>query len=135
VELAVVNTAENYVFMYPLFFKRLGKKWSTVRARQVPQAVKASRHPMGMHLVTCQACAQKSGYTSYNSVFVSTLWLGSQPSLCEKTFSASFVHQPAENNTFQYTHYSRFNHSVRISLSACAFYWLLTLMQKAWCIS
>ena len=26
-----------------------------------------------IHLVTCRACAQKSGYTSYNSVYVSTL--------------------------------------------------------------
>ena len=26
-----------------------------------------------MHIVTCQARAQKSGYTSYNSVYVSTL--------------------------------------------------------------
>jgi hypothetical protein len=24
-----------------------------------------------MHLATCRACAQKSGYTSYNSVYVS----------------------------------------------------------------
>ena len=66
-ELAVVNTAETYVFMYPLFFRRPDQL-------QVPRAVKASRHPMRcMHLVTCRACAQKSGYTSYNSVYVSTL--------------------------------------------------------------
>ena len=34
----------------------------------------ASSHPMGcMHLVTCRACARKSGYTSYNSVYVYTM--------------------------------------------------------------
>jgi hypothetical protein len=35
--------------MYPLFFRRPGKKWSPARARQISRAVKANRHPNQMH--------------------------------------------------------------------------------------
>ena len=55
----------NLRFHVPTFFQATGQKMINARARQVPRAVKASRHPMGcMHLVTCRACAQKSGYTT-----------------------------------------------------------------------
>jgi hypothetical protein len=70
----VVNTAKAYVFMYPLF-RWPGKKWSTAHARQVLKRA-AIQSCSCMHLVTCRAHTQKSGYTSYNSVYVSTLSMG-----------------------------------------------------------
>ena len=44
---------------------------------------KASRHPIRcIHLVTCRACAQKSGYTSYNSVCLSSVPLAQRRDIC-----------------------------------------------------
>jgi hypothetical protein len=37
--------------MYPLFFRRPSKKWSTARARKVLPAVKASRHPISSNRI------------------------------------------------------------------------------------
>ena len=70
------NTAEAYVFMYPLFSGDRAKNDQLrvlskfrVSHQVVIQSIRC------MHLVTCRACAQKSGYTSYNSVSLSSvLW-------------------------------------------------------------
>jgi hypothetical protein len=74
---AVVNTAETYVFMLRFSGDQAKNYQLRVLGKFREQLFKASRHPMGcMHLVTCQAHTQKSGYTSYNSVYVSTLCCG-----------------------------------------------------------